>query len=120
MRLHAQSSAKVKDPNTKKSIKLALPSEYVLHIMTNGTIAVGEGCCLREEGCWRRGAIRCVPVGQRPRVPVGGRGGLAPMSLPHAAFCTGPAKHMAPACLHVLPQGRTDAHTPYAAPRSLR
>jgi hypothetical protein len=37
-----QASAKLKDPNTKKATKITLAGDYVLHIMTNGSLAVGE------------------------------------------------------------------------------
>jgi hypothetical protein len=37
-----QASAKLKDPNTKKATKITLTGDYVMHIMTNGSLAVGE------------------------------------------------------------------------------
>jgi hypothetical protein len=52
-----QTSAKLKDPVTKKSAKITLEGPYVMHIMTNGSLAMGERVTETFSGV-SRGVVR--------------------------------------------------------------
>jgi hypothetical protein len=55
-----QASAKLRDPATKKSTKITLDGAYTMHIMTNGSLAVGERVTPSFSG---------APPGRSPRQP---------------------------------------------------